>query len=169
MLRTLPIVGYSIPPIGIMTDSGLCYLPVTPIIRKGLHRGQAIEGHLLGSGYPDGLHVAGRQAVRPGRGKVDPQHQASRRYSTRKSSVAYFQRRPDAEFFVFGVVTEYCVRCTAKGLLDLGRGVSIVTDAIEQLEPAAGSKTIAELTVVGAKLITTEAALARLHSASARP
>ncbi len=75
----------------------------------------------------------------------------------------------DAEFFVFGVVTEYCVRCTAKGLLDLGRGVSIVTDAIEQLEPAAGSKTIAELTVVGAKLITTEAALARLHSASARP
>jgi nicotinamidase/pyrazinamidase len=74
---------------------------------------------------------------------------------------------PNAEFFVFGVVTEHCVRCAGKGLLDRGRGVSIVTDAIEQLDPAAGSKTIAELTVAGAKLITTEAALARLHSASA--
>jgi nicotinamidase/pyrazinamidase len=73
----------------------------------------------------------------------------------------------DAEFFVFGVVTEYCVRCAGKGLLDRGRSVSIVTDAIEQLDPAAGSKTIAELTAAGAKLITTEAALARLDSASA--
>jgi nicotinamidase/pyrazinamidase len=75
---------------------------------------------------------------------------------------------PDAEFFVFGVVTEYCVRCAAQGLLDLGRAVSIVTDAIKQLDPAASSKAVAELTAVGAKLITTDAALTRLHSASAR-
>jgi nicotinamidase/pyrazinamidase len=74
---------------------------------------------------------------------------------------------PDAQFFVFGVVTEYCVRSTAKDLLNLGRTVAIVTDAIEQLHPAAGSKAIAELTAAGAKLTTTEAALARLHSASA--
>jgi nicotinamidase-related amidase len=72
---------------------------------------------------------------------------------------------PNAEVFVFGVVTEYCVRSTANGLLDLGRTVSIVTDAIEQLKPAAGSKAIAELTAAGASLISTEAALARLHSA----
>jgi nicotinamidase-related amidase len=75
--------------------------------------------------------------------------------------------RPDAEFFVFGVVTEYCVHSAAKGLLDLGRSVSIVTDAIEHLDPAAGSKAIAELTATGAKLTNTQAALARLHSASA--
>jgi nicotinamidase/pyrazinamidase len=74
---------------------------------------------------------------------------------------------PNAEVFVFGVVTEYCVRSTAKGLLNLGRTVSIVSDAIEHLDPAAGSKAIAELTEAGASLITTEAALARLHSASA--
>ena len=74
---------------------------------------------------------------------------------------------PDAEFFVFGVVTEYCVQFAAKGLLDLGRPVSIVTDAIGHLHPAAGSKAIAELAAAGAKLTTTEAALARLHSASA--
>jgi len=73
----------------------------------------------------------------------------------------------DAEFFVFGVVTEYCVRCAAKGLIDRGKAVSIVTDAIEELDPAAGGKTIAELTTAGAKLITTEAVLERLQSATA--
>jgi nicotinamidase/pyrazinamidase len=73
-----------------------------------------------------------------------------------------------AEFFVFGVVTEYCVRCAAKGLIDRGKAVSIVRDAIEELDPAAGGKTIAELTAGGAKLITTEAALERLHCVSAR-
>jgi len=73
----------------------------------------------------------------------------------------------DVEFFVFGVVTEYCVRCAAKGLIDRGKAVSIVTDAIEELDPAAGGKTIAELTAAGAKLITTEAALERLQSAIA--
>ena len=72
----------------------------------------------------------------------------------------------DAEFLVFGVVTEYCVRCAAKGLRASGRRVSLITDAIEQLDPAAGSKTISELTAGGAKLITTKEALARLSSAS---
>jgi nicotinamidase/pyrazinamidase len=73
----------------------------------------------------------------------------------------------DAEFFVFGVVTEYCVSRAAKGLIDRGKAVSIVTDAIEELDPAAGGKTIAELTAAGAKLITTAAALQRLQSAIA--
>jgi nicotinamidase/pyrazinamidase len=72
---------------------------------------------------------------------------------------------PDAEFLVFGVVTEYCVRCAAKGLLKRGRRVSVITDASEQLDPAAGSKTIDELTAAGAKLITTRDALDRLGSA----
>jgi nicotinamidase/pyrazinamidase len=74
------------------------------------------------------------------------------------------QLPPDAEFLVFGVVTELCVRCAAKGLLDRGLRVSVITDAIEQLDPAAGLKTIAELTAAGAKLITTNEALARLNS-----
>jgi len=74
---------------------------------------------------------------------------------------------PDVEFFVFGVVTEYCVRCAASGLINRGKAVSIVRDAIEELDPAVGGKTIAELTAAGAKLITTEAALERLQSAIA--
>ncbi len=70
--------------------------------------------------------------------------------------------RKDAEFVVFGVVTEYCVRLAAKGLLDRGRRVALVTDAIETLDPAAGKRTLEELTAKGARLITTDQALGLL-------
>ena len=65
-----------------------------------------------------------------------------------------------AEFVVFGVVTEYCVCLAAKGLLERGRRVAIVTDAIETLKQAAGQRTLEELTAKGARLITTGQALA---------
>ncbi|MBZ5659908.1 MAG: cysteine hydrolase [Acidobacteriia bacterium] len=68
----------------------------------------------------------------------------------------------DAEIFVFGVVTEYCVRLAAKGLLERGRRVALVSDAIETLKPEEGAKTIAELTALGARLVTTDQALAAL-------
>ena len=60
-----------------------------------------------------------------------------------------------AEFVVFGVVTEYCVNFAAKGLLELGRRVAVVQDAIETLKPEDGRETIAELGRLGARLITT--------------
>ena len=66
----------------------------------------------------------------------------------------------DAEFVVFGVVTEYCVRLAAKGLLERGRRVSIVQDAIETLKPEDGERTVAELDALGAKFISTDQALA---------
>lgn len=65
----------------------------------------------------------------------------------------------DAEIFVFGVVTEYCVRLAAKGLLERGRRVSLVRDAIETLNPEDGAKAIEELKSLGARLVTTEQAL----------
>src|SRR6202043_1547091 len=40
-----------------------------------------------------------------------------------------------AEFAVFGVVTEYCVSFAAKGLLQRGRSVAVVEDSIETLKP----------------------------------
>jgi nicotinamidase/pyrazinamidase len=70
----------------------------------------------------------------------------------------------DAEFVVFGVVTEYCVRFAAKGLLERGRRVSVVADAIETLKPEDGKRTISELQTLGASLITTDQALARLNN-----
>lgn len=70
----------------------------------------------------------------------------------------------DAQFFVFGVVTEYCVRLVAKGLRDRGRQVSLVRDAIETLDPADGQKTLDELTGMGVRLVTTDEALLQLRS-----
>ena len=69
----------------------------------------------------------------------------------------------DVEFVVFGVVTEYCVRFAAKGLLDRGRRVSVVQDAIETLKVEDGKRTVAELEDLGARFFTTADALALLN------
>lgn len=72
----------------------------------------------------------------------------------------------NAEFVIFGVVTEYCVRFAAKGLLERGRRVALVSDAIETLDPADGRRTLGELTARGARLINTDEALALLKTAA---
>lgn len=66
------------------------------------------------------------------------------------------------EFVVFGVVTEYCVALAAKGLLARNRKVAVVRDAIESLDPTVGQKMIADLQNAGARLVTTDEALAAL-------
>ena len=66
----------------------------------------------------------------------------------------------DTEFVVFGVVTEYCVRFAAKGLLERARRVSVVQDAIETLKAEDGQRAVRELQALGAKFITTDQALA---------
>ena len=63
------------------------------------------------------------------------------------------------EFVVFGVVTEYCVSFAAKGLLERGRRVAVVQDAIETLKPEESEKTMAELNRLGARVTTTDQAL----------
>jgi len=73
-----------------------------------------------------------------------------------------------AEYIVFGVVTEYCVRLAVKGLLDHGRKVSIVKDAIETLKPEDGRRALKELEVLGANLITTDEALAAVGARATR-
>jgi nicotinamidase/pyrazinamidase len=67
-----------------------------------------------------------------------------------------------AEFVVFGVVSEYCVSFAVKGLLERGRRVAVVTDAVETLKKEEGEKTVAELVRLGARLTTTDQALAAL-------
>ena len=64
------------------------------------------------------------------------------------------------EFVVFGVVTEYCVSFAVKGLLERGRRVAVVTDAIETLKKEEGEKSVAEFVRLGARLTTTDQALA---------
>jgi nicotinamidase/pyrazinamidase len=59
----------------------------------------------------------------------------------------------DTEFVVFGVVTEYCVQMAANGLLDRGRRVAVVVDAIETLNQEVGRRTLAQLAARGARLV----------------
>ena len=68
----------------------------------------------------------------------------------------------DAEFVVFGVATEYCVNFAARGLIERGRSVTLVKDAIETLNPKDGERTIAELVAMGARVTTTEEILEKL-------
>lgn len=75
---------------------------------------------------------------------------------------------PGAQYVVFGVVTEFCVCCAAGGLLERGRKVSVVTDAIETLKAEDSRRTLGELQSLGAHLITTRAALAMLGASSKR-
>jgi nicotinamidase/pyrazinamidase len=67
-----------------------------------------------------------------------------------------------AEFVVFGVVTEYCVSFAAKGLIERGRRVAVVRDAIETLKPEDGKNVVAELQRLGARFTTTDQALSAL-------
>jgi nicotinamidase/pyrazinamidase len=67
-----------------------------------------------------------------------------------------------AEFVVFGVVTEYCVSLAAQGLLERGRRVAVVQDAIETLKQEDAEKTISDLRRLGARLTTADQALSAL-------
>jgi nicotinamidase/pyrazinamidase len=66
------------------------------------------------------------------------------------------------EFVVFGVTTEYCVRLAAKGLLERGRRVSIVEDAVEALKPEDGARALSELRGLGAKIVKTDQVMGKL-------
>jgi nicotinamidase/pyrazinamidase len=83
-------------------------------------------------------------------------------FESRHADALVRQLGSQAEFLVFGVVTEYCVSFAAKGLLERGRRVAVVQDAIATLKLEDGQKTIAELERLGARLTTTDRALSAL-------
>jgi nicotinamidase/pyrazinamidase len=80
-------------------------------------------------------------------------------FTNPQTSVLLEKLGKDVQFVVFGIVTELCVNRASRGLLERGRKVAIVEDAIETLEPAVGDRTLEELTAAGATLITTDEAL----------
>jgi nicotinamidase/pyrazinamidase len=86
-------------------------------------------------------------------------------FASRHAAELVKQLGDDTEFVVFGVVTEYCVRLAAKGLLERGRRVAVVKDAIETLKAEDGQRAVAELKALGARFITTDQALALLDVA----
>jgi len=94
---------------------------------------------------------------------TNPHADALLKRLTETSSPA-FEANP--EFVVFGVATEYCVRCAADGLLRKGCRVAIVTDAIKALDGSKGQKVLKELQTSGARLFSTEEALALVDGSS---
>ena len=62
-------------------------------------------------------------------------------------------KRLDAgQYVVYGVATEYCVKLAVKGLLERKRAVTLLLDAIREIEPEAGQAVLRELQAGGAKL-----------------
>jgi nicotinamidase/pyrazinamidase len=58
-------------------------------------------------------------------------------------------------YVVYGVVSEYCVKSAAMGLLETGARVELVSDAIKSLDPIAEQVMIEEFTRAGGHLTTT--------------
>lgn len=69
---------------------------------------------------------------------------------------ALLDRLEASRCVVYGVVTEYCVRCAALGLLRTGRRVELVTDAVRSLDAAAERRTLDEIVRLGGRLVTVE-------------
>lgn len=86
-------------------------------------------------------------------------------FETRNADNLVKRLPADAEFVVFGVVTEYCVSCAVKGLLQRKRRVAVVRDAIETLASGVGDQTLNELRNLGATLVTTETVLEQIKTA----
>lgn len=64
------------------------------------------------------------------------------------------QRLNADRYVVYGVVTEICVKCAAFGLLNTGKPVEIVTDAVRSLNDAAATKVLQDFTTAGGRLTT---------------
>jgi nicotinamidase/pyrazinamidase len=62
---------------------------------------------------------------------------------------------PADRYVVYGVVTEVCVLFAARGLLQLGKPVVVVTDAVECLTRQDSDRALAEITAGGGMLART--------------
>jgi nicotinamidase/pyrazinamidase len=69
----------------------------------------------------------------------------------------------EANYIVYGVATDYCVKKAVEGLLRMNRPVAIVVDAVRAVDPAAGRKVLDELAARGATLTTTDAVCSEPH------
>jgi len=55
--------------------------------------------------------------------------------------------------YVYGVFTEYCVKCAIMGLLKTGRKVSLITEATANLDSAEGERVIAGFVAAGGRCV----------------
>ncbi len=81
---------------------------------------------------------------------VDPQLEC---YSAFGELDPYLKGHGATHLFIVGVATEYCVFHTARDALALGWRVSILTDACQAIDTAAGQQALEQLLSQGATLI----------------
>lgn len=101
---------------------------------------------------PGGYDVSGAQQIVVEKRRID--------LITDPNLLEVFGKLAGDRYVVYGVVTEYCVRSAALGLLRMGARVELVTDAIETLDPAKSREVMDEFTAGGGTLTTTEKVLA---------
>jgi nicotinamidase/pyrazinamidase len=82
-----------------------------------------------------------------------------------ENATALFASTGADTFFVFGVVTEVCVRAAVLGLLDRGYAVRVVEDAIWPIEKSAGEAAKREMRERGATFLATDDVAAALAAA----
>ncbi len=71
----------------------------------------------------------------------------------------YIERFGGAEFIVYGVATDYCVKASSLELVRIGFAVSIVDDAIRPVAEEGGRAALGELGLAGVRFIKTEEAV----------
>jgi nicotinamidase/pyrazinamidase len=112
-----------------------------------------LEKRVVIPNRPVRLDVAGAQQIIVEKQKLDP-------FSNPNIHGLLEALRTD-EYVVYGVVTEYCVRCALMGLLATGKPVTLVTDAVETLKREDSEATIREFTGKGGRLATVAQVLGR--------
>jgi len=70
----------------------------------------------------------------------------------------------DKEIMLYGVVTEICVDQAARGLIQRGYRVNLVSDAVRQLDEKLAATTVSEVVHSGGKLLGTEEVVSALRS-----
>jgi nicotinamidase/pyrazinamidase len=101
---------------------------------------------------PCNLRIEGAQQILLEKQKLD--------CFTNVNLPALLDRLGAERYLVYGVVTEICVKCAAFGLLETGRRVEIVTDAVRSLSDEASAKMLAEFTAAGGRLTTSAQVMA---------
>jgi nicotinamidase/pyrazinamidase len=120
--------------------------------------GHCVAG-TLGQRKPEATLIGGAVTAPPERGNVDIR--GARQVLLEKRALDCFTnpnledilaQLQAASYTVYGVVTEYCVKFAALGLLATGRPVTIVTDAIKELDGEEAEKTLRAFTAAGGRL-----------------
>jgi nicotinamidase/pyrazinamidase len=95
---------------------------------------------------PGDYEIAGARQIIVEKQQIDP--------FTNPNLPQLLDRLGADRYVVYGVVTEYCVRCAALGLARLGKPVEIVGDAICGLQDAEARRTLDEVAAAGGRLTT---------------